>query len=91
MFAFAPAVAMKTPKYRAGPFFAKPRMGKPINAIQQLNTMTGALVLYLSPNQAVVYISTTAKIYGGAPKHCEAANPKPRVSFKIIGRKKAKE
>lgn len=46
---------------------------------------------YLSPNHAVPYMSMTAMTYGGAPRDCEAANPKPRVSFRMMGRKKANE
>lgn len=88
--AFAPAVARKTPKYRTEPFFAKPRIGRPIKAMAQLKTITGALVRYLSPNHAVPYINITAMTYGGAPSDWEAARPKPRVSLRMIGRKKAK-
>lgn len=46
----------------------------------------GALVLYLSPIQETMTISTQAITYGGATSSCEAAseNPMPR---RMMGRK----
>lgn len=41
-FAFAPAVARKTPKYRTEPLLANPRIGRPMRAMAQLKTMTAA-------------------------------------------------